>query len=761
MIGRILEWKAKHEHAWGLVTEAEKDEKEGREKAAQAKYREAEEIERKLVSECTKVFGENSKQCVPFLSDLGSICSRQGNHEEAFEILKKALRFKKILYGDFHPEVGTAYWELGIACTRKNSYEDAEKYILNALEVDEKIYGPVHESVGEECHELGLVNSKLCRFTSALKWFRRAEKIRLQVLGTSSHDYQQSWVSIAYALYDLGRYEECISELEDLLELTRNTLGETNPLYGMRLSLYARALAMIGKADESLELAEKSVELLSSIKNIPQISVKEGRDYLIKTKKWNKKFTVIGPCVRLEEAGDSDGAEKCFLAALDKLTPEDVDIESSILSRLVQIQRRLKCHDKAKGYAKRELDLDEKKYEIEDSIENLNDLAASNLDLGLVLMEQGQIIKAEDYFEESKKHDESILLREPGMTHVFPRIISRAGGMAVLGHLHKAYDAAEEALKHLNPIRIGHDRYAADCADIAQTFQNIGEHLKAKELTERAIEIFIESGKSQHPQMERFLSNLGIILNEMFLNEESVKKMYEASQISFSPESKLHNLFLASKFGNETGLEEKGFKHDFFLSYNEENKAEASELHNILENLGLDVWTFKEKEDWQKKRPDEQIIEEGREKIAQCRCLLLIVTGTSLTSNYVLDEIRTALKQEMKIMCWYPEGMRVIPIEASTSSTRDSKIIEDIGRSLLDDNVSNLFGYRKKDNNINEVANAFLFRILATYPNHPLNNHYQLDDLRNKVRHMTRRSRPIFINSKGEIEFKDIQKIEL
>jgi tetratricopeptide (TPR) repeat protein len=756
----MLKWIAKHKYAWELVTQAEKDEKEGREKVAVEKYREAEEIEGKLLSECKEVYGENSMQCVPFLSDLGSIRSRQGHHEEAFETLLKALSIKKNLYGNFHSEVGTGYWELGIACVRKKCYEDAERYLLNALEVDEKINGSMHSTVGDECHELGLVCSKLCRYTSALEWFRKAEKIRRKVAGTSSYDYQQTWINIAYALFELGRYEECIRELENLLELTRKTLGEKNPYYGIRLSLNARALAMIGKSNESLEAAEKAVELLSSIKNIPEVSLKEGSNYLIKTKKWNKKLTIIGPCARLEEKGDYYGAEKCYLATLDKLAPGDIDIESMILTRLVQIQRQLKCHDKAKHFAERELALDLKKYKLEDSIENLNDIAASYLDLGLVLMEQGKIIEAEDNFKKSREFDESILSREPGMTHVYHRIISRAGGMVVLGHLHESLEAAVEVLEHLDPVRTGHERYASDCADIAQKFQNVGEHLKAKELTERAIEIFIESGKSEHPKMAIFLSNLGIILNEMFLKEQAVKKMYEASQISFFPESALHNLFLALVFGNEIGLEEKEFKHDFFLSYNEENEANALELHNVLENLGLDVWTFKEKEDWQRERPREQIIKETREKLSQCRCLLLIVTGTSLTSNYVLDEIRTALKKEMKIMSWYPKGMRLVPSEASTWATSEPEIIENVGRDLLNNNVSNLFGFRNKDNDISEVANAFLFRLLALYSNHPLNRRYQLDDLRNRVRHMTQRSRPIFIDDKGEIMFKDIQKIE-
>lgn len=758
---RMLKWSAKHKYAWELVTQAEKDEKEGREKVAEEKYQEAEEIERKLVLECREVYGENSRRCVAFLSDLGSIRSRQGHHEEAFEILIKALTIKKNQYGNYHPEVGTGYWELGIACKRKKDYEDAERYLLNALEVDERINGSMHSTVGDECHELGLVCSKLCRYTSALEWFRRAEKIRRKVAGTSSHDYLQSWVNIAYALFELGRYEECKSELENLLEPTRNTLGETSPLYGMRLSLYARTLAMIGKSNESLEVAEKAVELLSSIKNIPEISLMEGRDHLIKTKKWNKKLTIIGPCVRLETEGDYNGAEECFLAALDKLAPGDIDIESMILTRLVQIQRQLKCHDKAKHYAEQELALDLKKYKLEDSIENLNDIAASYLDLGLVLMEQGKIFEADDNFTKSREVDESILSREPGMSHVYHRIISRACGMVVLGHLHESLKTAVEALEHLDPVRIGHERYAYDCADIAQMFQNIGEHLKAKELTERAIEIFIESGKREHPKMEIFFSNLGIILNEMFLKEQAIKKMYEASRISFFSESALLNLSLALEFGNETGLEEKEFKHDFFLSYNEENEANALELHNVLEKLGLDVWTFKEKEDWQRERPRKQIIKETREKLSQCRCLLLIVTGTSLTSNYVLDEIRTALKKDMKIMSWYPKGMRLIPGEASTWATSEPEIIENVGRDLLNNNVSNLFGFRNKDNDISEVANAFLFRLLALYPNHPLNRRYQLDDLRNRVRHMTQHSRPIFIDNKGEIMFKDIQKIEL
>ncbi|MDQ1351476.1 MAG: hypothetical protein QG657_1778 [Acidobacteriota bacterium] len=759
LVSQMQNRNNQHEQAWQLVTQAEKDQKEGRQSAAEKKFREAEQIERALLTECKKSYGENSRPYAAFLSDLGSILSRQGKHEEALTLLKKALEIKITIFGHFHSEVGTAYWEIGFAFKRQNRFHDAENYLQKAIEVDESINGTNHSIVGDESQELGVVSRKIGKLSTALNWFRKAKEIRSKVFNEASREYQESWFCIAATLFDLGRYEECKQEMEKLLELTRHTIGENDALYGLRLLLYARTLAMMGKP-EYLEISKKMIHHLSAIEHIPQILLMKARDVALNSLPLIKKLSVMAPGERLFQEGKYQKSEEFFKEVLDKLPPEDTNIASAILSKLVEIHRRLKRLDNAAIYAKRALDIDKEKLSLDKTLININDLAASYLDVGLVLEEQGKIIESDKYFLKSEILDRTILQREPGMLHVSWRTLTRAGHMVAFGFYQKALESGLKALAPLNPELIGYERYASAHSDLAQIFQNVGEHVNAKELTEKAINILAESVGKQNPLMATFLSNLGIILYEMSQPVEASEMIQKANLIETIPKNSFLQSILVWKFRNEIGLKESNFAHDFFISYNTENEDIAEKIHNTLEKIGLDVWTFKELEDWQRVRPANDIIAEEHQQLARSRILLLIVTGTSLTSKYVLDEIQTALNNNMEIMCWYPGGIRLIPREVSTRTTSDPNTLENVARSLLQYRVSNLYGYRAGENDLSEEANSLLFRLLSIYPKHPLNERYNIDTLRNEVRHMTKHMRPIFVSTDGKVLFPELQKIE-
>src|SRR5205823_5810302 len=106
-------------------------------------------------------------------------------------------------------------------------------------------------------------------------------------------------------------------------------------------------------------------------------------------------------------------------------------------------------------------------------------------------------------------------------------------------------------------------------------------------------------------------------------------------------------------------------KHDMFLSYNTRDEDRVRELHDALERLGLDVFTFREDPSHTRPMLVTGIILMLRRHLPECRSLLVVVSATSLTSNAVQLEVDEALDRDIPVLAWYPEGSRLTPERAA------------------------------------------------------------------------------------------------
>jgi hypothetical protein len=90
----------------------------------------------------------------------------------------------------------------------------------------------------------------------------------------------------------------------------------------------------------------------------------------------------------------------------------------------------------------------------------------------------------------------------------------------------------------------------------------------------------------------------------------------------------------------------------------------------------------------------------------------------------------------------------------------DPAVLEDVALKLLHPRVANLFSYRKSEDGIREVAEAQAFRLLASYPNHPLREIVNVEMLRRRVRHHTSHFQPVYVDPQsGRLLFPDRQKL--
>jgi tetratricopeptide (TPR) repeat protein len=412
-------------------------------------------------------------------------------------------------------------------------------------------------------------------------------------------------------------------------------------------------------------------------------------------------------------AGDLEGALREYEIALRMVTPDDYEIEyamalaaaqkrfsstsadpradaldSGLRAEIVDVLRHLGRFAEARHHAEIALYLDR-------FLGNHNDISASLHDLGLINLALGQEEKALEYFQESDAIDSE--LRSSGQVGGaldFRKLI-RGGVLADYGFMQEALMEIEGALPRIEnnfpePLKV------VDALNSAsQALQNLGEHARAIDFLRRAIRLQ-QSISSSHPQLGRLYANLAIIFHERRDFKSCEDWLGRLREMPPTLAERSSGYSLADLLGEErrrqeswiaAGAREDGGgrtkSHDVFVSYNTKDEAVVAQLHDALERFGLSAWTFKEFEDWQSLKPVSEIVRAVESEIERSRLVLIVATGTSITSEYVFAEIRHALAKDIPVAVWYPSGVRLVPQDAATRTDLSADRLRAIKQKLV------------------------------------------------------------------------------
>ncbi|KAH0565984.1 hypothetical protein GP486_000611, partial [Trichoglossum hirsutum] len=111
---------------------------------AQGKYKEAEEIHRRVLGEMEKALGKEDPNTLLATSNLGLALQRQGKYEEAEEMDRRALDGYEKVLGKEHPNTLIGLDNLALVLRRQGKYKEAEEMNRRALEGYEKVLGKEH-----------------------------------------------------------------------------------------------------------------------------------------------------------------------------------------------------------------------------------------------------------------------------------------------------------------------------------------------------------------------------------------------------------------------------------------------------------------------------------------------------------------------------------------------------------------------------------------------------------------------------------------
>jgi len=92
--------------------------------------------------------------------------------------------------------------------------------------------------------------------------------------------------------------------------------------------------------------------------------------------------------------------------------------------------------------------------------------------------------------------------------------------------------------------------------------------------------------------------------------------------------------------------------YDAFMSYSSKDKTVAKQIATTLMERGIDIWF----DDWEMK-PGESLIEKISDAITGSSYLFVLLSKNSVTSNWVRQELRQAMTEEI-----YADKVKVVPI---------------------------------------------------------------------------------------------------
>jgi len=182
--------------------------------------------------------------------------------QEQFEILTRERRANDLDLLDVRMMLGDTQRYLG-------QREEAER-VFRALVPDMRAaVGPDDPNFGYVLNDLALaIQSEEEKQAEAESLFREAADEITRVLGPDHYESFSVRLNLARLLHRVGRYEEVVVYLQEMLDSQRRALGSESDLTAQTLSLLAASLRRTGRAAEAIPLYEESIRSRLSLVDV-------------------------------------------------------------------------------------------------------------------------------------------------------------------------------------------------------------------------------------------------------------------------------------------------------------------------------------------------------------------------------------------------------------------------------------------------------------------------------------------------------------
>lgn len=441
------------------------------------------------------------------LEKIGSIYMGQDQHSEAIESFKRAMKIYTETLGGLTSQVAGVLLALGKAEVRKESPDKAIAYLKQSILISKEINDDT--AVAEALYEIGAVLESKGKRGEAMECYK--ETLRLAVAAESAITKAKTFNKIGGLMADQENFDDAMTACEKALAFFKLANGEQTVEIGDTYQIMAGIHEANGEYDKSLHLYEKAHKILmdrlgpthlfvARVLNNLSINYARRRDFA-------KAFDLCSAALEIRRA---------------KLGTDHLDT-CDTLYNIANIVDEWGKVDEAMKYYTEALE----SYRCALGGEDM-EVANCYQYIGILHLKKEEDDKAMRAFVESLRiyqlHDED-----------------SAGMATILFNLGKLYnrkrdsDKALEMLAHSLRIQKTEasdaSELAATCDQIGVAYAGKGLKSEAKKFFQRAMNLFMDSGKQDTIENGNVLVHLAAVLSDEDAFDEALKLFHDALQI--------------------------------------------------------------------------------------------------------------------------------------------------------------------------------------------------------------------------------------
>jgi tetratricopeptide (TPR) repeat protein len=224
-------------------------------------YKEAEEAHRQCLMIRKKVLGDEHPDTLSSLNNLGSVLNSLGNYKEAEEAHRQCLKIRKKVLGDEHPDTLSSLSNFGTVLSSLGNYEEAEEAYHQCLKIRKMVLGDEHPDTLISLNNLGTVLNNQKKYEEAEEAHRQCLKIRKKVLGDEHFNTLSSLSNFGTILSNLGNYKEAEEAHRQCLNIRKKLLGYEHPSTLQSMSYLGDMLMEVHQYDKAESLLTIALEV--------------------------------------------------------------------------------------------------------------------------------------------------------------------------------------------------------------------------------------------------------------------------------------------------------------------------------------------------------------------------------------------------------------------------------------------------------------------------------------------------------------------
>ena len=220
---------------------------------AEAMYREALEIQRRLL-------GPSHPEVGTLLNNLGVLMNASGRYVEAEATHREALRVRQAALGPGHPYVANSLLNLAHSLESRGDWTGAVALYDQAAKIVRAALGPDHPRLAQVLRNWGVLLGNQNKTTEAVPLLREVLRIRRKAFKEESREVADALTVLGHSLRHAGSTREGEDMTRQALAVTIKVLGPDNESVATSRKDLGSLLCSQGKLEAGLELLREATD---------------------------------------------------------------------------------------------------------------------------------------------------------------------------------------------------------------------------------------------------------------------------------------------------------------------------------------------------------------------------------------------------------------------------------------------------------------------------------------------------------------------